>query len=631
MASISINNLIDIQPSVVGTGGNPLSLNTVVITENKYVPYNQVLSFIDTDAVTNFFGEGVESEIASNYFNGFDNSNVKPNRIYYSLYDESDGAAYVKGASNYSTLAELQSITPALGTGYAGCTGFSCTTVSNSTLISITMTSGMGSLAAGDTIIGTGIPDDTVIIEQLTGTSGASGNYRVSKNATASGTITANATSNILHITAASLGEFQVGQNITTTGMTELFPTITALLTGSGGIGTYRISDKFNFVSRVLNGIDFFIVKIDGIFKYIYSLDLSSCTSFESVASVLNNYSGASVGWDTHQQSFVISSRTSGESSVIEFPYGLGSKKLGLTSDVAVISQGYVAMTPTSCMNIVKRNIQNWACFMTTFEPSLSNKLLFANWTNNQNQRYAYVCWDTDGSPTASTDNASFGHNCISREYDGIVPIYSSYDVAGFVCGSIASINFNQLDGRITLAYKSQSGLVPNVTDETIAANLINNGYNFYGAYSTSNSLFNFFQNGQMPGKWKWIDSYINQIYLNAQIQLAIVDLLSNSKSLPYNAEGYSLLFAACMDPIKQALNNGTIRTGINLSTLQAAQINNSAGTKIDNLLTTQGWYLQILPATAQVRGLRQSPPLTLWYTDGGSIQKINMESIDIL
>jgi uncharacterized protein YcgL (UPF0745 family) len=77
-------------------------------------------------------------------------------------------------------------------------------------------------------------------------------------------------------------------------------------------------------------------------------------------------------------------------------------------------------------------------------------------------------------------------------------------------------------------------------------------------------------------------------------------------------------------------LNFGAIRTDVPLSESQAAQVNTAAGLKVDTTINTQGYYLQILPASAQVRQNRQSPPMTLWYTDGGSIQYINLASIDI-
>ena len=106
--------------------------------------------------------------------------------------------------------------------------------------------------------------------------------------------------------------------------------------------------------------------------------------------------------------------------------------------------------------------------------------------------------------------------------------------------------------------------------------------------------------------------------------------LLTSVKSLPYNALGYGLINAACLDPINQFVLFGGIQSGVALSAQQIASVNAAAGVNAASTLQTTGWYLQILPATAQVRGARTSPPMTLWYTDGGSIQKLNLASIDV-
>jgi hypothetical protein len=102
-------------------------------------------------------------------------------------------------------------------------------------------------------------------------------------------------------------------------------------------------------------------------------------------------------------------------------------------------------------------------------------------------------------------------------------------------------------------------------------------------------------------------------------------------KSVPYNPQGYGLIRAAVQDPINAALNFGAIRAGVPLSAAQIAEVNAAAGVPIDGLLSTRGWYFQVLPATAQIRALRQSPPCTLWYMDGESVQQINLASIDVL
>jgi hypothetical protein len=56
--------------------------------------------------------------------------------------------------------------------------------------------------------------------------------------------------------------------------------------------------------------------------------------------------------------------------------------------------------------------------------------------------------------------------------------------------------------------------------------------------------------------------------------------------------------------------------------------VNNAAGAPIDSILSTRGWFLQVLDALPQVRAARGSPPINFWYMDGESVQKINMASI---
>src|SRR5205085_721504 len=78
---------------------------------------------------------------------------------------------------------------------------------------------------------------------------------------------------------------------------------------------------------------------------------------------------------------------------------------------------------------------------------------------------------------------------------------------------------------------------------------LLANGYSFYGAYGAANQNFIWFQNGQCTGAFKWFDSYVNQIWLNNQLQLAALTLMQNAKSIPYDAAGNSLIQAALADP----------------------------------------------------------------------------------
>ena len=407
---------------------------------------------------------------------------------------------------------------------------------------------------------------------------------------------TGSITGDVLTITAVASGALHVGDVIAGAGVTP-GTTIVSLGTGTGGIGTYNTSSTPDVASEAIT-----------------SASAATCT------------------FDAQRASFVVHSPTTGANSTIAFATGSLSAGLKLTSATgAVLSQGAAAATPAGVMNGIIGQTQNWASFMTVFEPILSVKLAFAEWvtTTSPPERYVYSAWDSDEAPTVGPAPGSFGP--LTANDNGVCPLFDPLGfTAAFVCGAIASIDYTETNGRITFAYKGQAGLVPDVTDATVAENLIANGYNFYGAYATANQQFQFLQPGLVSGAWKWLDTYVDQIYLNSQFQLALMELLNNVKSLPYNTQGYGLVRAACLDPINEALNNGTIQAGIPLSAAQAAEVNTAAGVKIDNVLTQVGWYLQILPASAQTRGNRTSPPMTFWYTDGGSIQKLNLASIDI-
>ena len=375
---------------------------------------------------------------------------------------------------------------------------------------------------------------------------------------------------------------------------------------------------------------------VDGVSKTSSSIDLSAATSFSNAATLIAaGFTGPSAptcAWNAVNSTFTLTSPTTGDASSITFATGTLSAGLMLTSATgAILSQGQVVDTPTTAMDSVKAATQNWVDFMTLWEPVTADKELFAAWSNAQNQRYVYVAWDTDAQAIVQGSSTCFGAIAKSLAYDGVICVYNTKELAAFTLGTVASIDFTRTNGRITAAFKSQSGFAATVTDQQIAANLLANGYNFYGAYATANDQFNFFYDGQMPGKWKWLDTFVDQVYLNSQFQLALMSLLTSVKSIPYNEAGYSLIRAAMIDPINSGINFGSIRTGVTLSESQKAQINQAAGRDVSTIIEQQGYYLQILDPGAQVRGNRGTPVINFWYTDGGAVQKITVASIDVM
>jgi|SRR5882724_670509 len=386
-------------------------------------------------------------------------------------------------------------------------------------------------------------------------------------------------------------------------------------------------------------------IVVDGISTVSAAINLSSATSFSNAAALIQTgirtgtpSNTISCSYDAQLHSFVITSSTSGASSTIAYPTTAAfATNLKITAATgAVLSQGGGASVAADVLDNVVATTQNWALFTTVFAASAGELLAFANWANTTSDRYAFVGWDTDTGPTLSADDTgSFGN--LTLDLNGRIAVWgetiaSASEKGAFICGVTASINFLETQGRITYDFKRQSGLTVDVTDSTVAQNLLANGYNFYGNWATANNQFRFLNNGQISGEWLWIDSYVNQIKLNSDLQLAFMVLLTSVKAIPYNARGYNLIRAAAADPINNALNFGSIQPGVQLSALQIAEIDTSAGVSgAARAIQQFGYFLQVKPADPSVRPSRGSPPITLFYADGGSIQKIDLASIDVL
>lgn len=377
-------------------------------------------------------------------------------------------------------------------------------------------------------------------------------------------------------------------------------------------------------------------VTVDGAPFTSSSINLSGATSFTNAATIITAaFTGTgkpTCTWNSINSTFVLTSPTTGAASTITYATGTMSATLKFTSATgAVLSQGDIADTPATAMDNVWANTQNWVAFTTMWEPLIADKTAFAVWTNAKNQRILYVQWDTDAQAIVQNSTSCFAYVAKQAEYNAVMSVYNTLSVAAETLGAIASIDFTRTNGRITLAFKSQSGIAATVTDQTIAYTLLANGYNFVGQYGTANDQFTFMYSGQISGKWLWADTYIDQIYLNSQFQLYLMTLLTNTPAIPYNQSGYNLIRATLQTPIAAAINSGIIRVGVSLSSQQKAIVNQAAGVDVGTIIEQQGYYLQVLDPGSQVRQSRGTPVINFWYTDGGAIQKISMTSVDIL
>lgn len=568
MSTIPQSAIVNITPNVLGTGGSGLDLVGLLLSTSERVPIGTVQAFANNTDVGDYFGPASsEAAAAAIYFGGFDNSNTKPGSVLYAQYNTDDVEAFLRGGSLAGmTLTQLQAVNATLNVTIDG-----------------VLKTGTVNLSAA-----TSFSNAALLIADALGLVGEQ-----------TATFTASIAATTMTVTAVATGALAVGEVVQGSGVTS-GTYITALGSGTGGTGTYTVSHT------------------------------------QTVGSEAMTADSPAVAFDAVTSAFIIYSGTDGASSTITYGTGTAATNLKLTLVTgAVTSQGAVVAAPIAFMNAIAGVTQAWATYALLFDPDNggnANKLLFAQWTDQQNDRYAFSCWDTDATPFVTNPaTSSLGYLIAQAGYSGTMVFASpDFNLAVFACGVAASVDFAQTNGRTTFAFRQQGGLAATCTTQSAMNNLIANGYNFYGAYGTARSVNTYLYDGQISGDFAWGDSFINQIWLNNSFQETLTDLLLVAKSIPYNAAGNAQIAAALADDINAGLNFGAFRAGVILSSSQAAQVNAAAGVNISDTLFIQGWYLQILAASPTVRAARGSPPMTFWYMDGESVQKINMTSVNV-
>jgi hypothetical protein len=586
MNSIPASLFLSVTPSVLAAAAASLGMNAIMLTNNPAVPIGTVLGFGDSTEATEFFGaEAIESSLGGIYFDGFNGAGQFPSALYFAQYNTAAVAAYLRGADLGSmTLTQLQA--------FAG-----------SIVVSIngeTVTSAAINLASA-----TSFSNAAGLIQ--TGLQTAGGIFN--------GTGTTTNASAVLTINSTVSGELHVGDTVVGTDI----PAATTILS----FGTYTVGAGTGTVN------------------------LSANATGAAGPEAVTVSSTATCTYDSVRNAFVITSPTTGATSSIAYPTTstLPTDLLLTAATGAVLSQGAAAAVPGTLMTALTGISQDWATFMSTFDPDNGAaggpiKQQFATWNSEQDDYYMYVAWDTDATPsTVLPDTACFAQQIAALS--GTFPIWDqtatqAASVAAFVCGLTASIQFNAPGGRTSFAYRSSPALAPTLTSPTIFMNVTGtnenpgNGYNTYASFATRTSKFQWLQLGTVSGPFDWADSYVNQIYWNSQFQNDFATYESNVKNIPYTQQGYGGIHQALAADIQTMGSFGAWVAGVELSSEQQAEVNSAAGIAIANVLMTQGWYLLVADPGSSARQARSSPIVQYYYCDGESVQAINMSSTDV-
>ncbi len=389
-------------------------------------------------------------------------------------------------------------------------------------------------------------------------------------------------------------------------------------------------------------------LSIDNTAHSLAGIDLSAAASYSDVAATLETalravagQSAASVTYSSLTKAFTISSGTTGADSEVSFASSAGAgtasgndlaELLNLTPDRgALLSRGMDALSVEQQMAAVLAKTQNWVSFSTAWEEDPEAALEWAGWAS-RNYGRLYVAYTTNPAVASADSVADTASVIKAAGLDHTAVVHGSLEYAAFIMGVVASVAWRRVNGTITAAFKKQSGLAPWVTDETTAAVLEAKNCNYFGNFATRNAEFAFLYPGCLSASdYGFIDPYINSIWLNNRLQAALMDGITSVGRVPYNMRGYTMIKAWMMDPVNEARTNAAIEAGVALSERQRSEVMTEAGLDISDELRTQGYYIQVLDPGAPARARRESPIISLWYTYGGAVQKIEVASTAVL
>lgn len=375
---------------------------------------------------------------------------------------------------------------------------------------------------------------------------------------------------------------------------------------------------------------------VDGESVTSSSINLTSVTSFTDAAAAIATAigSGVTVDWLSIQSRFIIRSATTGADSEVSLADdSVAAIALKLTANTAATnSPGAAATSITDTMAAIVNQNQDWVMTSSLVEFTDDEKEELCAWVNASNNRYAYSLHDTSAAPTVANNEACFVQSVVvANGFENVFAVYGTYLYAVLSLAYSASLNFSRTNGRVSYKFRAFAGIAPNVTDNATAAALESNGYNFYGAYGQNKTMANYVSNGAITGKFLWLDSFISQVWINANLVAAFANLFTNNSSYAFNASGYSSVSAAVIDVATNAINFGAVRPGVVLDQAQINIVNDAVGTDISNALFTQGWFFYIPVQTGASRTERSLDGAIFYYVDGQLIQGINMTSTNIL
>lgn len=373
-------------------------------------------------------------------------------------------------------------------------------------------------------------------------------------------------------------------------------------------------------------------ITIDGKEKKV-TIDAKGSTTQSAVAQVLATaLTDVMVEYNAVMNKFIVKTRKVGSEASITVATGAVADALGLSEDAgAVVSKGAIARTAAETMRYITGRFKNFVTFATSYDATDDENLELAKWVSG-NYGYAFIAHTNAANATVAESTADIASQLKAANVQYTAAVFGGPTYAAFVMGCFASVAWDRQNAVITQAFKRSALLGARITSDDEFDVLNNKGYTFIGNFACRNSEFNVaYQGMTVYGDFKFLDTLVNDIWLNSKLQTSVFFGLQSMDRVPYTEAGYTSVKAWMLDAVEAAIKNGIISAGTSLNETQKDVLHNMLGDDYSAELFQNGFVILVKDPGALARQNRTSPETYCVYCSGGAIHAVHGESVTVL
>lgn len=329
---------------------------------------------------------------------------------------------------------------------------------------------------------------------------------------------------------------------------------------------------------------------------------------------------------------FILKTRKTGEEASISVARGAVADALGLSEDAgAITSKGAIARNAGETMRYITGRFKNFVTFATSYDAADEENMELAKWVSG-NYGYVFIAHTNDDNALVAESTADVASQLKAANVQYTAAVFGGPTYAAFVMGCFASVAWDRQNAVITQAFKRSALLGARVSADDDFDVLNNKGYTFIGNFACRNSEFNVaYQGMTVYGDFKFLDTLVNDIWLNSKLQTSVFFGLQSMDRVPYNQAGFTSIKSWMFDAVKAAVKNGIISSGTSLNETQKDVLFNMLGDDYSEDLYNNGFIVLVKDPGALARQNRTSPETYCIYTSGGSVHAIHGESVVVL